>query len=339
MANNKPFLLFIHYFRAFAIINVVACHLFHSPFQNNTIIINQTISITREVLFHDSTIYFIFVSGFLFEYLSDNFQTLKYYQKKISFVIIPYILISTLIIFEDYLRHPTNTKFFTILPKTLMLGTANIQFWYIPFISLVFLASPLFLKIPYKMLKLLIYPLSIIPILGMRNGVDAFSVGQYIYFIPIYLIGLICASNIPHFIAFIKRTALLFSISAIISTLILIDTFLTDFSTITSPPEGLFYIQKISIQFVALNIFVNIQDRNISLLNLIANYSFPLYFYHVFISYKIHGILKHFSLNSLSVYPFTTATLYVLATILVTLLLCLLLKKVLGKYSKFLTGA
>ena len=86
---EKTFLWSMHYFRAFAIINIVIVHLWRIPIETNEEIGIQ--EIIREVLFHNSTIYFIFISGFLFIYLKNKFQLDKFYINKLRFIISPYL--------------------------------------------------------------------------------------------------------------------------------------------------------------------------------------------------------------------------------------------------------
>jgi surface polysaccharide O-acyltransferase-like enzyme len=71
MQKNQPkqFLGYLHNFRGFAIINIVAIHavvfafLGASNFKFNP---NNPIAIANEILFHNATIYFAVISGILF---------------------------------------------------------------------------------------------------------------------------------------------------------------------------------------------------------------------------------------------------------------------------------
>jgi len=87
MSDKKPFLKHIHYFRAFAIINIVIVHTWHSPSSFSAA--SSAVDIIRKVLFHSSTIYFVFISGFLFYYLSQKFDIAKYYKSKLFNISIP----------------------------------------------------------------------------------------------------------------------------------------------------------------------------------------------------------------------------------------------------------
>ena len=158
MQTKKKFLRHIHYFRGFAILNIVFIHTWYSPALYVGSNSNAVIDVTRAVTFHSSTIYFLFISGFLFFYLSTNFNLVKYYKNKLLNVISPYIFLTiAILIFENYnsiIQYELDLiRFSKKLVWTLIRGNVKIQYWYIPFISLVFVVSPLFLKIPKKVFK------------------------------------------------------------------------------------------------------------------------------------------------------------------------------------------
>ena len=85
----------MHYFRAFAIFSVMAVHMWITPPVEGHEELSRFLDMLRGVLFHSSTLYFIFISGYLFHFLSQKgFATLIYYRKKINNVIIPYLFLS-----------------------------------------------------------------------------------------------------------------------------------------------------------------------------------------------------------------------------------------------------
>ena len=100
MEEKPKYLKHIQYFRAFAIINIVFIHTWEFPSDcrhNASFYLLNTI---RELVFHDSTIYFLFISGFLFQYLSPKFELLKYYKSKLHYVIFPYIFMTLLVLVD-----------------------------------------------------------------------------------------------------------------------------------------------------------------------------------------------------------------------------------------------
>src|SRR5688572_33063046 len=88
------FLRHVHYFRAFAIVSILFAHLWELPIGHDD---RPTLYAVRELLFHASTMYFLFISGFLSIHLSADFDTKRYYRSKLLYVVVPYTLLSTAI--------------------------------------------------------------------------------------------------------------------------------------------------------------------------------------------------------------------------------------------------
>jgi hypothetical protein len=108
--------------------------------------------------------------------------------------------------------------------------------------------------------------------------------------------------------------------------------------------ESLFYIQKISLISMALIFFRKLEEseKESSMLNYFAHYSFALYLIHKiidnsYISYKYYDYLLVKFPNLF--YSFVISLLYVTVIIAVSLLVCILFKKLLGKYSQYFFGA
>ena len=88
---KEDFLNYLHHFRGFAILLIVGVHC-------RTSIAWPQESITHDVFFYAldfATILFVFISGFLFQYLNQqNLDYPSYLLKKIKHVIIPYVIVS-----------------------------------------------------------------------------------------------------------------------------------------------------------------------------------------------------------------------------------------------------
>ena len=99
--DTRPFLDYIHTFRGFAIMLIVAVHLTYPIESSDPHIYRILIPI-----FGNSTILFVFISGFLFKYLLDKFRMKTYLRKKLSFVILPYLFMSIPALFLYALEFP-----------------------------------------------------------------------------------------------------------------------------------------------------------------------------------------------------------------------------------------
>ncbi len=152
--KKQQYLSYINWFRGFAILMIVAGH---------------TLSIKNHLqfyLFENCTVLFVFISGFLFQYLSYKFEYKYYLKKKILNVILPYIVTSIpgIIFIMNCYQANTFRDFPSYIQPILMLMTGilqNIPTWFIIMISVFYIFSfaILFLErknILYKILPVLL---------------------------------------------------------------------------------------------------------------------------------------------------------------------------------------
>ena len=103
-----------------------------------------------------------------------------------------------------------------------------------------------------------------------------------------------------------------------------------------SVKEGVFYIQKISFSF-----FMIVQlkkNRSSRVVDILANYSFGLYFLHTLVSQYTLWYLMKFINDNLASFSFILSFLIALVYILFTIIQCWLLKKMFGKYTRNIIG-
>ncbi len=340
MGQGRTFLRHMHYFRAFAIINIVAAHLWYIPSILETEI-SMTIEVVdkiREVLFHGSSIYFLFISGFLFSYLSSGFSVTKYWEKKIKFVLAPYFILSLLVFLISNIHSSLNSSLFVDFTHSIFVGSNQIQYWYIPFITLVFVISPIFLMIPHSYFKMFAVLVMVLPLLGTRTSVEM-SYGLYLYFLPIYIFGMYFERNYQVCMNVIKGYWLVIASIAALSSIGLwfVDDALSFWFT-QSAKETLFFIQKMSFCFLAVMFLEKFQNSKFALLNNLAQYSFAIYFTHMFIGNRGYSYISKVVYDMTPILIIPTSVLYVAFVIMLNLALCKIVKKLFGNYSKILIG-
>ncbi|ANT64916.1 acyltransferase family protein [Prosthecochloris sp. CIB 2401] len=353
MTEKKPFLQSLHYFRGFAIINIMIAHVWTGPSGDTSIYAQATgiIDTMREVFFHNSTIYFIFVSGFLAEYLSATRNPLRYYRKKFLYIILPYIIMSSLWFFWSAQNNHIPEHDFLTASGTylswLTYGQAQIQYWYIPFIAIIFVISPMIFNIPHTTFKWIVAATSLLPLLGTRTATDI-TIFQFIYFLPVYLQGIYAARNYDTLLAITAqyKIGIVLLIMASTGVLVFSNTQSLSFGVLNFS-ESMHYIQKAGILLIVLSFFEQ-RSRNAQagMLDLFASYSFALYFTHVTVSmYLVWKLLPPPTFYSLSFFNssifmvFIASILYLLIKIVATLLSCMIAKKITGRFSRFLIGA
>ena len=344
MPEKKSFLWSFHYFRAFAILNIITLHLWVLPQQISNQVNKDHLDLITQTIFHCSSIYFLFISGFLFHYLSNNFALKKYFIAKTKNVLVPYILISIfLIVVYGFLGEQSKvsnlSNYLTIIPLKLLKGEASVQFWYIPFIFIVFIISPLFLKIKKKTFNRVIPIFFLIPLFGTRTAVEV-TFFQYLYFLPVYLMGMYTSLNLDAVMAFIKKyfkPLIFIAIASTIVAYIIEDKYV--FYGIIKAKESIMYVQKISVTFIFLHLTRNIGHNRFPILNYIANFSFGLYFYHLFFYSILSKFLNQIDFTSLGYTVHIISVLNVILILGINLLFCLLMKKLLGKKSLLIMGS
>ena len=187
------------YFRGVAIVLIVAGHCYY-PWGIDTFAERVVAN-----LITGSTALFVFISGFFFHRVyAPKFKLRRFLTKKGRIVLLPYVLLSSLRFLATLIRHgPPATAMdhpviSTLLHYLLFLwqGTAEALtgYWYIPFIMLIFAASPLFLqyiKLSLKIQLTIFSALIVVSMLVHRPWHNLSPIHSVIYFTPIYLLGII----------------------------------------------------------------------------------------------------------------------------------------------------
>ena len=141
------FLNYINAFRAIAIFFVIALHSIHIFDWQNSAPTEKFIY----TFFSNGSIFFVFVSGYLFQHLSGKFETKKFYLLKIKNILLPYLIISIPAIYsfistENTVTHLPNFNENPVWQQIFyayLYGLHAPHFWFIPMMLLFFLIAPL----------------------------------------------------------------------------------------------------------------------------------------------------------------------------------------------------
>lgn len=195
----------IHNFRTVAILGIVGAHALHNFDWSESILLFNSF----DTLFNESSIWFFFIAGFLFQYLSKNYNTKKYYVTKIKNVIIPYLILSIPAIIASLTfvvqEMPDGFEDKHVIVKILLFlitGKHLAPFWFVPTISIIYLFAPLLIaadkaRWPYYALPAL---LLMSALLGRDGFLEITHLGGYfssiskaIYLFPVYFAGMFCS--------------------------------------------------------------------------------------------------------------------------------------------------
>lgn len=348
----------LNHYRAIAIILIVATHCFSI----SEIEFNSTFSNVYRNLVAGSTINFVFISGFLFHsifYKKYSFKT--FIQGKFSKIILPYLLLSiipitiSLILKPNYWEHTfwfcgsniseLGCHLISAL-KYLLTGSHLVSYWYIPFVTLLFLMSPLhkrFIDLSTNTQLTIIVLLAGIA-LFLHRPYDNSSVFKashsLVYFTPLYLFGIICSKHKTKIYKWFKNKELflLFSVFGLAyyqSEIGQSGLYLNQFFEFGSVPDLLF-IQKVFMCLFFMVWLHRFEDFKSSKIDLVAKLSFPIYFLH---GYVLRALTVLKAKLEISVeYHWVTYFIILAFLILLSMLIAILIAKIIPSYSRYVIG-
>lgn len=356
VAVKKSELLYMTYFRAIAILFIIAGHTFEFG--------DWYLDRTERFLFRWGTFYFVFIAGFLFQYLSYKYDYKEFLKRKFLNVILPYlcVIFPAALVYAITPTYPENILYYMdsatrfIYPFFFGL-VVNGPTWFIGMIVIYFLLSPLFLKLIKK--KYLWYAVLIISILGtifinrpvvhppkiatmpslLRISASYlyYFLATFLWFASAWLLGMQLCVHTEKYPEFIKKYKKI--ILSIISVL-LVGSFVFLIFISHTKAFGISKILTTLLIFTLLYLYweklanCKIVDKTLKIL---ANYSFGIFFIHMPILYLIryHTIVpkiydyihKPSGLFNIAVY----CTLEFIMTILLSLAVLASIKFILTK--------
>jgi surface polysaccharide O-acyltransferase-like enzyme len=358
---NKNYLNTITYFRGIAITFVVFSHCDRFGITNyaeNSTILAKIIT----SLMHGSTIFFVFISGFILHYIYyKNFNLKNFMLKKIKFVLIPFLIFSSfdmgyyiVRLIYSYIFQLYNFKIYLNklmsfnLIKIYLLGHSEvfIALWYVPFIMLIFLFSKFylhFIKLTLKSQIIIIVAQLILSILIHRSyKEDIYSLfHNVIYFTPVYLLGMFVSSNLKSFYKKMIGKELYVLIIALIITIIqlLIDKpkEIKELNEISLFNLDLMIIQKLLITLFFIIYLKKFENKKLRLLSLLADNSFGIFFIHGIYIWTLNIFIIKFHVkyisNSLIIYSLMASII-----LAISLITTIYIKRILLKNSKYIIG-
>lgn len=349
------FLLYIHQFRAVAIVFVIASHVYPTFDWSNAPLSLEFVA----ALFGNGTFLFVFIAGFIFQHLlykydTYKYDTRKYYKNKLTNVLLPYLIVGIPAVVVTLLRpevpgtFPDGFQEWPALFQILWLyatGTMLLPLWFIPMISIIYLLAPLLVRgdqsgLIYKWLPLLFLLSLFIPRpFGNNNPIQAFL----IYF-PVYVLGMWCSKNAGWVISVVGRFRV--PLAALWLGLLVAEIFWFSASG-AMYTESIFImhediisvsnIEKAVLCLFLVYLLYMVQHRIGAGLNLLADMSFALFFLHEYVVLAVRLALLLFDIDVSGNIPAYLA--YTALVIAVTLGGALLVKHVLGERSRLVIGS
>lgn len=253
------------------------------------------------------TTLFVFISGFFFHHIFyKDFELKDFMFKKVKNVLAPYLILSTLgflyfaisseaFPFQTLLIASDISTWYDYLElyiSYLWTGRIMYAYWYIPFIMIIFLLSPIFIKYirlsAITRLSIMTVLLTCSAFLIHRPVLNLSPLHSVLYFIPVYLLGINCSINRNQFEQLLKGKTLLLGLTVLVLSALQSayfdsrgNVYKTDLFSYAIFDINLF--QKIALCFFFISLLHRYEHKTIPGLKLLASSSFAIYFMHTWI--------------------------------------------------------
>lgn len=332
----KQRLDYIVYFRAVAIILIVSGH---SVWVVDVKFVN-IIDYGLVNIITGGTALFVFISGFLFQYLyAENFQYESLLISRFKRILLPYIFMTLVaeIIFRDGW---SDRSIIALILKDLFFGDTFQAYWYVPFILTVYIFSPAYLLFSRQttsvQLVIVVISLFISSLIQRPVGND-YVFQSLAFYCPIYLVGMMVADNRESLLPILRSNIIIL----VLTTLLFVGV--QSLNGQTDNMHKAFFswggidfmgIQKVALSLTLISIFSFIPVNKNGLLNLISETSFAIFFIHPFILKLSYGT-KIFQITGES---WVDMVFSVTVVVIVSVSIALMFRYIFKGYSKFFCG-
>jgi surface polysaccharide O-acyltransferase-like enzyme len=279
--------------------------------------------------------------------------------KKFLYVGLPYLLISIpvslyLMTFKGFKvviaadgGFSAENKFVDMV-SLLTTGWGVTGYWYIPFIFIVFLSSPLidrFIRLN-RGGKFIVFSVSLLlSFWALRPSENLNPIHSTLYFLNPYLFGIIFYENRGKLEVILRKRPVIFTIAIMLVLVALAQATIMNYNgnLERGPGDGwgfkgldLMLIQKYLGTLCACGLLAIYGDRCARSLRFIAKYSFGLFFMHGLVIAVLNEMPP--SLSPHSRIPLLDLALYTVVAIGLSLLVAVALKRLTGQYSRYVVG-
>ncbi|PLX36457.1 MAG: acyltransferase [Hyphomicrobiales bacterium] len=338
-------------FRALAIILIVAVH----SFSFASIPFKTFPSQFLGNLISGGTTLFVFISGLLFFHVFYKRYTFRSFMAgKVRNVVIPYTILSIIPIWMVMNQakipwpffEPTGPGFIeeTLVPalKYYVTGRFATAYWYIPFIVVTFLMSPLhiaYIRLNIRWQIVIMAVLFAVSAVVQRPQENINTLQSVVAFTPVYLLGITCGMNLQWLYDKLTGREWIFAaiglaLAALEYTTGAFSNYHKDFFALKGIDLMLF--QKVSWCIFFLIFLHRFENWSPRWVNTIAATSFAIFFLHPFFLKTLHTIRNFYGVRFDGSW-----TVYWAAVALVTglsIATALAVRAIIGKNSRYLIG-
>lgn len=346
--SKKARLIYFDYFRAFAILSIVLGHCYNA-WQRDSAWASTFVNLVS-----GNTALFVFISGFFFHHIYfPKYDYWRFIKNKTINVFVPYLLLSLLFMAIYYLRTgeifmaKVLQEFFgpqlnkaSLVSMNLLTGRTLWAYWYVPFVMLVFILSPVFIRFIGLNLKaqvLLVGLLFSFSVVVHRPAMEINPFHSLVYYVPYYLLGIIYSLQRERLNTYLTGRLFGWLLVTVFVALAMYWLGQTDNmgkrGLLQWNGIDLMVIQKLTLIPFMLAFTLWLQRYQLPFLNVIANMSFAFYFLHQWALYWMRdtGLLnfEHGIFGVFKIFVFVLICCYFTS---------LLIKNLLHKQSRYLIG-
>lgn len=336
-------------FRAIAILMIVILHCGRTfllrgpapPVPDSNLILAL-----NDILFHNATLYFTMISGIVYARSLWRKPFPVFLKGRFTNVIVPYVVVTTVLTVGTALLLHRTDRLPAELVHNLLLGEGFYMLWYIPVIGMLYLISPLLLRITRTpRLIWLTVLLALLPLVFSRIGTEV-TTSTTVYFLGAYVVALVLGSDLEKWLGWAARHQRPLWAISLIASLVLLFMYRSGMAWwgITDLRESLFYIQRLASGMALLAVLYQIRpissDRINRWLSATAAMAFGLYFLHApMIRLVIKGMRATLSKEIYWTHPLVGIPIVFIVTMIFCLAAIKMIRRIAGRYSKFLIGA
>lgn len=362
-SRTREYVDYIEYFRALAIVFIVTGHVFTLAWTHFTDE-DPTGSITLvnvvPTLINSGTAYFVFLSGFLYRHVFHERMPFEAFMKhKLLYIGLPYLLIGSVLalaqieagIFSvEFSRDGTPYPDSAFIDYAVLMATGKMTnaYWYMPFIFLVFLASPLFDRF------IRLRPKAQFPILAFTFGLalwvhrpaeDLDPFHSFLYFANLYMAGLIFCQHRHTIMRVVARPDTVAALALLMAAIVLVQVLVLDNTGNIERADGqgwaplgfdLMLVQKYVGIFLFCGAFAIWGHRMAGPLSYIASRSFGVYFVHTVVIAAMIRLPQPLSPHTGE--PISDMLLYSIVVLTLSLAIVSAVKRLTGRYSRYIIG-
>lgn len=333
---STAFLNYLHNFRALAILFIVAGHCldaFDWPQRK------QLFGLLS-FIYKNGTLLFVFISGFLFQHLSGRFNYRHYLLTKLKYVVLPYVIVSVpaIVLLTFVVHRPElDDRFYGhswVWQVLYFLSTGShiTAFWFIPMISIYYVASPLFIWVDAHPRAYYVIPLLLLVSVLVPRG-ETLMV-NCVHFLSVYVLGMWLSRNkelmiprlahrLPSLMVLFATTVLAYVVSANVQIQV----------------YGLTYVSKLALCLLLLGALFRFDDAVGRRGDFLASISFGIFFVH---SYNIQAVRYATTGEVMATLPWAGSIFHHLLLFAVIVVACSaqirVTQRFLGKYSRNVIG-